>query len=68
MVLTTPLASTRNMAGALEDGRLVVIAYDGHTCYWNDPCAADIIDHYLVDLVVPPEETLCPGVEAGAGG
>ncbi|WP_116995585.1 alpha/beta fold hydrolase [Desertimonas flava] len=61
----TPLASTRNMAAALEDGRLVVIDYDGHTCYGNDPsgCGDEIIDEYLVDLVVPPEVTNCPGVD-----
>lgn len=60
----TPLASTRKMAETLEDGRLVVIDYDGHTCYGNDPsgCADEIIDDYLVDLVVPDEVTNCPGV------
>lgn len=61
----TPLASTRNMASTLEDGRLVVIDYDGHTCYGNDAsgCGDEIIDAYLVDLVVPDEVTNCPGVD-----
>ena len=55
---STPLASTRNMADALEDGRLVVIEADQHTCY-GDPCAEDLISTYLVDLVAPEDETDC---------
>lgn len=64
----TPLESTRNMADTLEDGRLVIIAYDGHTCYQNDACATEVIDDYLVNLTVPPEVTLCPGVDESLAG
>ena len=60
----TPLASTRNMAAALEDGRLVVIEADQHTCYGATECADAIIDNYLVNLEVPAKETNCPGDEA----
>lgn len=56
----TPLASTRNMAATLEDGRLIVIEADQHTCYGATQCADQIIEDYLVDLVVPAEETDCP--------
>ncbi len=56
----TPLASTRNMAAALEDGRLVVIEADQHTCYGATECADAIIDNYLVNLEVPAKETNCP--------
>ena len=55
----TPLNSTRGMASALEDGRLVVIVSDGHICYGATECADDIIDDYLVNLDVPPHETDC---------
>lgn len=56
----TPLASTRAMASALEDGRLIVIEADQHTCYGASQCADEIIDDYLLDLTVPAEETECP--------
>ncbi len=56
----TPLQSTRNMAAALEDGRLVVIEADQHTCYGKNPCADAVIDNYLVNLEVPAKETDCP--------
>jgi len=54
----TPLDSTRNMAAALEDARLIVVTAEQHTCY-GDPCSDEIIADYLVDLVVPPKETDC---------
>jgi hypothetical protein len=56
----TPLQSTRNMAATLEDGRLIVIEADQHTCYGESSCADQIIEDYLVDLAVPAEETDCP--------
>jgi pimeloyl-ACP methyl ester carboxylesterase len=56
----TPLESTRKMADALEDGRLIIIDADQHTCYGADPCADALIDDYLVELNAPPEVTECP--------
>jgi pimeloyl-ACP methyl ester carboxylesterase len=55
----TPLESTRNMADALEDGRLIVVEADQHSCYGLDPCADGLIDDYLVNLNAPPEVTEC---------
>jgi pimeloyl-ACP methyl ester carboxylesterase len=55
----TPLESTRNMAESLEDGRLIIIDSDQHTCYGADPCADELIDDYLVNLNAPPEVTEC---------
>ena len=55
----TPLESTRAMAAALEDGRLVVVTADQHTGYKVNDCVDDIVHDYLVDLDVPPEETTC---------
>jgi hypothetical protein len=56
----TPLDSTRRMARTLEDGRLIIVDADQHTCYsYGDPCANDLIDDYLINLSPPPEVTEC---------
>ena len=54
----TPLESTRDMAAALEDGRLVVVDADQHTGYGVNDCVDDIVDDYLVDLDVPGGDDL----------
>ena len=56
---STPLESTRAMAETLEDGRLIIIEADQHTCYGADECADTLIDDYLVELAVPPPVTEC---------
>ena len=55
----TPLEGTRNMARVLEDGRLIVVTAEQHTGYSSDICARRTADAYLIDLVVPDEETNC---------
>ncbi|MET0147269.1 MAG: alpha/beta hydrolase [Ilumatobacteraceae bacterium] len=55
----TPLASTRRMAAALEDGRLIVVTAETHTGYGESACGDDLIHGYLVDLEAPPAETDC---------
>jgi pimeloyl-ACP methyl ester carboxylesterase len=55
----TPLQGTRTMAETLEDGRLVVIEADQHTCYGATSCADELIVDYLVNLTAPPVETEC---------
>jgi pimeloyl-ACP methyl ester carboxylesterase len=55
----TPLESTRAMADALEDGRLIIVQANQHTCYGADPCADELIDDYLINLNAPPEVTEC---------
>lgn len=55
----TPLEGTRNMARVLEDGRLIVVTAEQHTGYTSDLCARRTADAYLIDLVVPDEETNC---------
>jgi pimeloyl-ACP methyl ester carboxylesterase len=47
----TPLASTRKMADALEDGRLVVVQAEGHTGYGANECSRSTIDQYLIDPI-----------------
>jgi hypothetical protein len=55
----TPLASTRAMADALDDGRLVVVTANEHTGYGRNQCVIDLVNAYLIDLEPPPEETAC---------
>ena len=55
----TPLVSTRKMAEALEDGRLIVVTADQHTGYGLNDCVNEAVDDYLVDLVVPDNELAC---------
>ena len=56
---STPLGSSRRMAGALEDGRLVVVEANQHTGYRVNSCIEDTIHNYLVQLEAPVTETLC---------
>jgi hypothetical protein len=55
----TPLASTRAMADALEGGRLVVVEAEQHTGYGVNDCVVDLVSDYLVDRVVPDDDTEC---------
>jgi pimeloyl-ACP methyl ester carboxylesterase len=55
----TPLSSTRAMADALEDGRLVVVDADQHTGYHVNDCVDDVVNRYLVDRDVPAEDIEC---------
>ena len=59
---STPLESTRAMAETLEDGRLIIIQADQHTCYRADECADRLIDDYLVDLTSRPLSPSADGV------
>jgi pimeloyl-ACP methyl ester carboxylesterase len=49
----TPLASTRRMAAALEDGHLVVVDAVQHTGYGVNRCVDSTVDGYLVDPTAP---------------
>lgn len=55
----TPLVSTRHMAQALEDGRLVVVTADQHTGYGVNSCVDSAVDNYLVALRAPSNELVC---------
>jgi pimeloyl-ACP methyl ester carboxylesterase len=54
----TPLQGTRNTAGALEDGRLIVVEGDQHTGYGLNECVIDAVDGYLVDPSSAPQTEL----------
>jgi pimeloyl-ACP methyl ester carboxylesterase len=55
----TPLESSRAMADALEDGRLVVVEAKEHTGYRGDSCVRDIVHRYLLSLEAPEDGTTC---------
>ncbi len=55
----TPLASTRAMRDALDDGRLVVVTADEHTGYGVNRCIVELVNDYLIDLEPPDDETEC---------
>ena len=57
----TPLSSTRAMAAALQDGRLVIVTANQHTGYGVNQCSSDVIEQYLVDPVknAPENGTEC---------
>ena len=55
----TPLASTRKMAAALEQGILLIVEANQHTGYGANDCINTAIDSYLIDLTLPVNETTC---------
>ena len=55
----TPLESSRKMAAALSDGRLVIATEDQHTGYGTSDCVTDLVDDYLTELKIPEKETTC---------
>ena len=55
----TPLKSSRNMAAALEDGRLIVVTADRHTGYGENNCVTSAVDNYLITASVTFREKAC---------
>lgn len=55
----TPLASSRQMATALEDGRLLVVTANRHTGYGENNCVTDSVDNYLFTTKVTFREKAC---------
>lgn len=55
----TPLASTRNMAASLEDGRLIVVDANRHTGYGVNACVTDATDDYLINKRIDFTEKSC---------
>jgi hypothetical protein len=57
----TPLAGSRKMAHALEDGRLLTVVANQHTGYLANECATNSIESYLVDPTghLPAEGLRC---------
>ena len=55
----TPLAGTRAMAAALEDGRLIVVEADRHTGYGVNDCVVSAVNDYLLTTKVTFAEKRC---------
>ena len=55
----TPLASSRKMTAALEDGRLIVVTANRHTGYGENTCVTDAVNKYLITTKVTFEEKAC---------
>ena len=55
----TPLAGTRKMAAALEDGHLVTVQAEQHTGYGANQCVDNAVDDYLTSLKIPAEGLVC---------
>ena len=55
----TPLASSRKMAAAMNDGRLIVVTGNQHTGYGTGKCVNGLVDKYLVTLTAPKNESTC---------
>ena len=55
----TPLDSTRRLAAALGDGRLIVVEANQHTGYGANECIVDAVDRYLISRVIPKEGLVC---------
>lgn len=56
---STPLESSRAMAEALEDGRLLIVESNNHTGYLYSDCAQDVVHEYLLQLVPPDDGRRC---------
>ena len=57
-----------NVAAQLgRHGRLVSYLGSGHGAYRNTPCTTAVVDRYLIDLIVPPPGTRCPGARQISG-
>lgn len=55
----TPLAGTRAMAAALEDGRLVIVEADRHTGYGVNDCVVSTVDEYVLTAGAAFTEKRC---------
>jgi pimeloyl-ACP methyl ester carboxylesterase len=55
----TPLESSRRMATALEDGRLIVVTANRHTGYGENDCVTTTVNKYLLTASVTFAEKAC---------
>jgi|688.fasta_scaffold162734_2 pimeloyl-ACP methyl ester carboxylesterase len=55
----TPFASTKKMAAALQSSILVAVESNNHGGYGINDCINDAVHGYLIDSVIPEDETTC---------
>ena len=55
----TPYEWAVAVAEALETGVLLTYNGTGHTSYGQHPCVDEVVDNYLIDLVLSSENIEC---------
>ena len=55
----TPYEWAVSVAEALETGVLLTFNGQGHTSYGRHPCVDEVVDNYLIDLVLSTEDIEC---------
>lgn len=56
----TPYAQTAKLANMLGVGEVLTWDGEGHTAYPRTACVTDAVNGYLLNLSVPPKNTVCP--------
>ena len=56
----TPYAGTAKLANMLGVGQVLTWQGEGHTAYPQTPCITNAVDSYLLNLQMPPKNTVCP--------
>ncbi len=56
----TPYAQTAKLAKMLGVGEVLTWNGEGHTAYPQTRCIIDAVDNYLINLKMPPPNTVCP--------
>ncbi len=61
--MATPFEAGRVLAERLDEGALLVVERHAHTAYqpgfFDTRCVTEVVDSYLIDLVVPPSGAVC---------
>jgi pimeloyl-ACP methyl ester carboxylesterase len=55
----TPLEQAERVADELAEGHLVVLEGEGHVAYPRSDCVQDLVEAFVVDGVVPPDDARC---------
>jgi len=56
----TPYAGTAKLANMLGVGQVLTWQGEGHTAYPQTACITNAVDNYLINLQMPPKNTVCP--------
>jgi pimeloyl-ACP methyl ester carboxylesterase len=56
----TPYEGTAKLANMLGVGEVLTWDGDGHTAYPQTTCITTAVDNYLLNLTMPPKNTVCP--------
>jgi hypothetical protein len=56
----TPYEQTMALARLLGTGQVLTWEGEGHTAYPDSRCITEAVNRYLIDLVPPAPNTICP--------